>query len=76
MRAVDFLWESCYIAPQIDKGRLVVAGEGMGGLLALYACALDGRLAGAVARRVPLSYTTLLRARRPFSGERLPVRRA
>ena len=76
LRAVDFLWERCYIAPQIDKGRLVVAGEGMGGLLALYACALDGP----AGRRRGAAGSALLHgtagARRPFSGERLPVRRA
>ncbi len=60
IRGVDFLWERCYIAPQIDKGRLFIAGEGVGGLLALYATALDGRVAGAIALDIPLSYTALL----------------
>jgi cephalosporin-C deacetylase-like acetyl esterase len=60
MRAVDFIWERCYIAPQIDKGRLVVAGSGVGGLWALYAAALDRRVAAAVVEEAPYSYTCLL----------------
>ena len=60
LRGVDFIWERCYIAPQIDKGRLIVAGDGVGGLWALYAAALDGRVAAAVARDIPYSYKALL----------------
>ncbi|MDR3560638.1 MAG: acetylxylan esterase, partial [Negativicutes bacterium] len=60
IRAVDFIWERCYIAPQIDKGRLVVAGSGVGGLWALYAAALDRRVAAAVVEEAPYSYTCLL----------------
>lgn len=60
IRGVDFIWERCYIAPQIDKGRLVVAGEGIGGMLALYAAALDERIAGAAALDIPFSYKSLL----------------
>ena len=69
IRAVDFIWERCYIAPQIDKGRLVVAGEGVGGLWALYAAALDGRVAAAAARDSLYSYAGLLEpgARHPAS---------
>jgi cephalosporin-C deacetylase-like acetyl esterase len=59
IRAVDFIWERCYIAPQIDKGRLVVAGEGVGGLWALYAAALDGRVGAAVALDTLYSYTEI-----------------
>jgi cephalosporin-C deacetylase-like acetyl esterase len=59
IRAVDVIWERCYIAPQIDKGRLVVAGEGVGGLWALYAAALDGRVAAAIALDSLYSYTEL-----------------
>ena len=60
IRAVDFLWERCYLAPQIDKGRLVVLGEGVGGLWALYAAALDGRVAAAAAWKTLFSYKALL----------------
>jgi hypothetical protein len=60
MRAVDFIWERCYIAPQIDKGKLVVAGSGVGGLWALYAAALDQRVAAVALEDAPYSYTCLL----------------
>lgn len=61
IRAVDFIWERCYIAPQIDKGRLVVVGEGVGGLWGLYAAALDGRVAAVVAQDTLYSYSALLK---------------
>lgn len=61
IRAVDFIWERCYIAPQIDKGRLVVMGEGVGGMWALYAAALDGRVAAVVARDTLCTYGDLLK---------------
>jgi cephalosporin-C deacetylase-like acetyl esterase len=60
IRAVDFLWERCYIAPQLDKGRLVILGEGVGGLWSLYAAALDERVAAAVALDTLYSYQALL----------------
>jgi dienelactone hydrolase len=61
IRAVDFVWERCYIAPQIDKGRLVVVGEGVGGLWGLYAAALDGRVAAVAAQDTLYSYSALLK---------------
>jgi len=60
IRAIDFVWERCYIAPQIDKGRLVIIGDGVGGLWALYAAALDRRVAAVAAMDVLYSYTCLL----------------
>ncbi len=60
IRAVDFIWERCYISPQIDKGRLIVVGEGVGGLWGLYAAALDGRVAAVAAQDALYSYTALL----------------
>ncbi len=60
IRAVDFIWERCYIGPQIDKGRLVIIGEGVGGLWGLYAAALDGRVAAVVAWDTLYSYLALL----------------
>lgn len=61
MRAVDFIWERCYIAPQIDKGRLAIVGEGVGGLWGLYAAAMDGRVAGVAAQNTLYSYSALLK---------------
>jgi len=60
VRAVDFIWERCYIAPQIDKGRLAIIGEGVGGLWSLFAAALDGRVAAVAAQDALFSYTALL----------------
>ena len=60
IRAVDFLWERCYIAPQIDKGRITIIGEGVGGLWGLYAAALDGRVAAVGALDTLYSYKALL----------------
>jgi len=61
IRAVDFIWERCYIAPLIDKGRLAIVGEGVGGLWGLYATSLDGRVAAVVARNTLFSYVPLLK---------------
>jgi cephalosporin-C deacetylase-like acetyl esterase len=60
IRAVDFIWERCYLAPQIDKGRLVIAGEGVGGLWGLYAASLNDRVAAVVALETIYSYKALL----------------
>jgi hypothetical protein len=68
IRAVDFIWERCYISPQIDKGRLIVVGEGVGGLWGLYAAALDGRVAAVAAQDALYSYTALLKP-----GSRYPA---
>ena len=68
VRAVDFVWERCYIAPQIDKGRLVIVGEGVGGLWGLYAAAMDGRVAAVAARNTLYSYSALLKP-----GTRFPA---
>jgi cephalosporin-C deacetylase-like acetyl esterase len=68
IRAVDFIWERCYLSPQIDKGRMVMVGQGLGGLWSLFAAALDDRLAGVVALDTLVSYKALLR-----SGVRYPA---
>ncbi len=60
IRSVDFLWERCYLAPQIDKGRLAIVGEGIGGLWGLYAASLDDRVAAVAARNSLFSYRALL----------------
>lgn len=66
LRAVDYLWRRIYITIQIDKGRIGCAGRGTGGLLALYAAALDERLAAAVVWQAPVSYKSLLVERPGF----------
>jgi hypothetical protein len=45
---------------QIDKGRIGCLGRGVGGLLGLYAAALDERLAAAAMWQAPLSYRSLI----------------
>jgi hypothetical protein len=60
LRAVDYLWRRIYIGVQIDKGRIGCLGRGVGGLLGLYAAALDERLAAAVMWEAPLSYRSLI----------------
>ena len=60
IRAVDFIWERCYIAPQIDKGKIILVGEGVGGLWGLYAAALDRRVAAVVAKDTIYSYLQLI----------------
>jgi cephalosporin-C deacetylase-like acetyl esterase len=60
LRAVDCLWRRIYIGVQIDKGRIACLGRGVGGLLALYAAALDERIAAAAVHEAPLSYQDLI----------------
>ncbi len=66
LRAVDCLWRRIYISVQIDKGRIVCLGRGAGGLLALYAAALDERLAAAAVWEAPVSYKSLITERPGF----------
>ena len=66
LRAVDYLWRRIYIGVQIDKGRIGCWGRGMGGLLCLYAAALDERLAASVLWETPLSYRDLIVERPAF----------
>lgn len=60
LRAVDYLWHRIFISVQIDKGRIACLGRGAGGLLALYATALDERLAATVMWQAPVSYRHLI----------------
>jgi len=60
LRAVDYLWHRIFISVQVDKGRIACLGRGAGGLLALYAAALDQRLAAAAMWGAPLSYRHLI----------------
>lgn len=66
LRAVDCLWGRTYISVQIDKGRIACLGRGVGGLLALYAAALDERISATVVQGVPLSYKDLILERPGF----------
>ncbi|GAB4550387.1 MAG: alpha/beta hydrolase family protein [Anaerolineae bacterium] len=66
LRALDCLWRRIYIGVQIDKGRIACLGRGVGGLLALYAAALDERLDRVVAWEAPLSYHALITQRPGF----------
>src|SRR5207248_935534 len=54
------LWNRFFIGVQIDKGHIGCIGHGAAGLLALYAAALDKRLAATAAWRAPISYQALL----------------
>jgi dienelactone hydrolase len=60
LRAVDCLWRRIYISVQIDKGRIACLGRGAGGLLALYAAALDERLVATAVWEAPGSYLSLI----------------
>ena len=60
LRSIDCLWNRIYIGPQIDKGRIVCVGRGSAGMLALYAAALDDRIAACVAWQSPVSYLDLI----------------
>jgi dienelactone hydrolase len=66
LRALDCLWRRIYIGVQIDKGRIACLGRGAGGLLALYAAALDERLAAAALWETPFSYRSLITERPGF----------
>jgi hypothetical protein len=60
LRALDYLWRRIYIGVQIDKGRIGCLGRGAAGLWALYAAALDERLAASVVWQAPVSYHSLI----------------
>lgn len=66
LRAVDYLWRRIYVGVQIDKGRIGCIGRGAGGLLALYAAALDQRLGATVVWEAPATYKSLIVERPAF----------
>ena len=66
LRALDCLWRRIYITVQIDKGRIGCWGRGVGGLLALYASALDERIVATVVQEAPCSYRDLIQQRPAF----------
>jgi cephalosporin-C deacetylase-like acetyl esterase len=56
VRGVDYL----ETRPEIDRRRISAIGHGAGGLLALYAAALDQRLASAISNRGLVSYAEMI----------------
>jgi cephalosporin-C deacetylase-like acetyl esterase len=62
MRLLDTLRAAEYLRgrPDVDVGRIRVAGRGMGALLSLYAAALDPRLAGALCEEGLLTYQSVV----------------
>jgi cephalosporin-C deacetylase-like acetyl esterase len=66
LRAVDCLWRRIYIGVQIDKGRIGCFGSGAGGLLALYAAALDERIAYTIVENTLVTYKDLILERSNF----------
>jgi dienelactone hydrolase len=66
LRSVECLWNRVYVGLQVDKGRIACLGRGWGGLLALYAAALDERIAAAALWEAPCTYHDLLVERPAF----------
>jgi fermentation-respiration switch protein FrsA (DUF1100 family) len=58
LRAFDYL----RARPEVDAGRITVRGDGKGGILALYAGALEPSIAGVESNGSLASYMTLARA--------------
>jgi len=55
-RAIDYL----ETRPEVDRRRIAAAGHGMGGLLVLYAAALDERIRAAAVTSALISYAAIL----------------
>jgi len=66
LRAVDNLWRGNSVTGRIDNTRISCIGRGLGGLLALYAAALDERIAATVMWQAPVSYKSLIVERPGF----------
>jgi cephalosporin-C deacetylase-like acetyl esterase len=66
LEAVHRLCVGGYVSGRIDRTRIGCLGRGSSGLLALYAAALDERIAAAVLWQSPLSYRTLIQERPDF----------
>lgn len=60
LRAVDGLWRGNCITGRIDNTRIGCVGRGLGGMLTLYAAALDERIAATVVWQAPVSYKSLI----------------
>ncbi|MBM3815148.1 MAG: hypothetical protein FJW20_26330 [Acidimicrobiia bacterium] len=61
MRTRDILGAVDYLAarPEVDPSRIAAIGDGMGGLLVLYAAALDKRITAAAATGTLISYASI-----------------
>ena len=59
-RAIDYLAEYLVIGVQIDKHRIACIGQGVAGLLAVYAGALDRRVAAVGCIEAPVSYKDMI----------------
>jgi len=60
LRAVDYLESYSVIGFQIDKHRISCMGQGVAGLLALYAGAIDQRIASVGCRDAAVSYKQMI----------------
>jgi dipeptidyl aminopeptidase/acylaminoacyl peptidase len=65
MQTGDVLRAFDYLATRhdVDAPRIAIAGTGNGGVLALYAAALEPRIAKVACRKSPSSYTEIVRAK-------------
>lgn len=61
LRAFDYL----NARPDVDAKRIAVIGKGNGGVLALYAAALEPRIAKVACEKSPVSYMEIVRAKMP-----------
>jgi cephalosporin-C deacetylase-like acetyl esterase len=59
-RTVETLWRGSAVTGRIDTTRIACMGRGFAGLLALYAGALDERIAATVLWQAPISYHALI----------------
>jgi cephalosporin-C deacetylase-like acetyl esterase len=66
LRAIDGLWRGNCVTGCIDNTRIGCIGRGLGGLLTLYAAALDERVRATVVWQAPVSYKSLIIERPAF----------
>lgn len=66
--AVDYISDYSVIGPQIDKHRILCIGQGVAGMLALYAGAADPRIAAVGVTDLPVSYKSLIVPHAAFSA--------
>ena len=59
LRAFDWL----AVRPDVDARRIAIVGKGNGGVLALYAAALEPRIAKVATEKSPASYMEIVRAK-------------
>jgi cephalosporin-C deacetylase-like acetyl esterase len=68
LRTVDCLWSGGGVSGRIDNLRIGCLGRGLGGMLALYAAALDERIAAAGCWEAPVSYHALIVEKPAFAA--------